>query len=342
MVMVGALAGAFVLLLVSAFTSVLGTGGPLGRGREAVNAAYESNAGDCLNWSKDLADAQKVECGKQHKFEVTGAANLEATYPKDAPFPDGTLWQKIVQDNCVQTSLNYLSNKFDPHGKYSVGSLNPDEKRWINGDRSVRCGVQVSAPSGALLPSFGSAKTADQSDVFDPTVCLGITQTGDVGDPIECAQPHAFEIVGVVDLNVALPGDFPPVDKQEGAMSAQCATITAEYTGGADLKAKGLLVTWDTRLAESWAVGSRKANCKIGAVPVNGKLAPWTGSVRNPNAPPITPSNPPQTTSVRPQDEPTGAPLHSESGQPPSSSQPPSSGLQVPTLRPSTETSATP
>ena len=74
--MIGALAGAFVLLLLSAFTSVLGVGGgPLGRAREAINAAYESNAGDCLNWSKDLSDAQKVECGKEHKFEVTGTAS---------------------------------------------------------------------------------------------------------------------------------------------------------------------------------------------------------------------------------------------------------------------------
>jgi hypothetical protein len=336
--MLGALAGAFVLLLLSAFTSVLGVGGgPLGRAREAINAAYESNAGDCLNWSKDLSDAQKVECGKEHKFEVTGTADVGSTYPKDAPFPDGTLWQKIVQDNCVQTSLTYLSSKFDPFGKYSVGSLNPDEKRWTNGDRSLRCGLQVSAPSGALLPSFGSAKTTDQSDVFDPAVCIGITQTGDVGDPVECGQPHAFEITGVVDLNAALPGDFPPDDKQEAAMSAECAKVTAEYTGGADLRAKGLLITWDTRKPESWAVGSRKANCKIGAAPVNGKLAPWTGSVRNPDAPPLKPSNPPQTTTVKPQDEPTGKPLHSESGEPSSTAPSSSSGLQIPSLGPSSD-----
>ncbi|GLZ32561.1 hypothetical protein Lesp02_47490 [Lentzea sp. NBRC 105346] len=332
--MLGALAGAFILLMLSAFTTVLGTGGPLGHSRSAVNAAYEANAGDCLNWSKDLSDAQKVDCGKQHKFEVSGLADLSATYPASAPFPDGTLWQKISQDHCAQTSLTYLSNKFDPFGKYSVGSLNPDEKRWVAGDRSIRCGLQVSAPSGALLPSFGSAKNVDQSDVFDPAVCLGVTPEGNVGDPVDCAQAHTFEIVGIVDLG---NGEFPAPEKQEATMAEQCAKITAEYTGGADLRAKNLLVSWDTRKQESWAAGSHKANCKVGAVPADGKLVPWTGSVRNPNAPPITPSNPPQTTTVQ-QSEATGAPLHSESAS--STAPPSSSGLQVPTLRPPTTTSS--
>jgi len=101
-------------------------------------------------------------------------------------------------------------------------------------------------------------------------------------------------------------------------MSEKCAAIAAEYTGGADLKAKNLLITWDTRAEESWAVGSRKANCKIGAVPQGEKLVAWEGTVRNPNGAPLTTANPPQTTSVKAQAEPTGAPLHSESGQPPS------------------------
>lgn len=313
--MIGASVGAFLLLGLSAFTSWPVGGGPLGQSRDPVNQAYESGTGDCLNWTKsNLSDVAKVDCGSQHLFEVTGVVDIASEYGEGAAFPDDATWQKISTDHCAKTSLQYLDNKFDPFGKYSVGPLNPGEKQWQSGYRKLRCGLQVAGPGGGLLPSYGTAKTQDQSDVYDPGVCLGINGKS-VGDPIDCVKPHTYEIVGVVDLNVSIPGDFPPLDKQDEVLSGQCATVAAEYSGGADLKARGLIVTWDNRVAESWAVGSRKVNCKIGAVPPdNTGLTAWEGSVRNPNAPPIKPSNPPQTTAVQAQDEPTGAPLHSETG----------------------------
>lgn len=319
--MLGAFAGAFILLMLSAFTSVF-SGGPLSPKREVVNAAYQAVAGECLNWNRaDLQDAQKVDCSAAHKFEVTGTADITAAYPKEAPFPNPEAWAKIAQEHCAQTTATYMSNKLDPKGKYGVSTLNPDENRWKGGYRQLRCGLQVTAPSGAALPSYGSAKTADQSNVYDPGICVALGENNVVGDPIECAQPHAFEIIGVV----AHPeGEFLTVDKQDAIMSERCAAIAAEYTGGADLKAKGLLVTWDVRVEESWAVGSRKANCKIGAVPDGDKLVAWKDSVRNPNGAPLTTANPPQTTSVKPQDEPTGAPLHSSGAEQPSGSNKPS------------------
>ena len=307
-----------------------------------MNPAYEAVAGDCLNWTKsDLSDVTKVDCASQHLFEVTGTVDITPSYGKDAKFPDGMLWQKISQDHCAETSLNYLTGKFDPFGKYSVGVLNPGERRWAEGYRLLRCGLQVSGPAGGLLPSYGTAKTQDQSDVYDPGVCLGINGNS-VGDPVQCSKEHTYEVIGVVDLGTTLPSDFPPPDKQDPVLSEQCAKIAAEYTAGADLKARNLVVAWDNRVAESWAAGSKKTNCKIGAVPVDNRLVPWTGSVRNPNAPPLTTSNPPQTTSVRPQDEPTGAPLHSPSAEPSSSAPtssggpvpPPNSGSQTPTAAP--------
>lgn len=319
--MLGAFAGAFALLMLSAFTSVF-AGGPLDTRRDQVNVAYQAVAGDCLNWERaDLSDAQKVDCSAAHKFEVTGIADITGAYPKEAPIPNPEGWAKISQEHCAQTATSYMSGKLDPKGKYGVSSLNPDEKRWSGGYRQLRCGLQVAAPSGAALPSFGSAKTQDQSNVYDPGVCLALDENNTIGDPIECAQPHAFEIIGVVQHP---EGPFLPLEQQEKAMFENCNAMAAEYTGGADLKAKGLLVTYDTRVEESWAVGSRKANCKIGAIPEGEKLVAWKGSVRNPNGAPLTTANPPQTTSVKPQNEPTGAPLHSETGEQPSGSNQPS------------------
>jgi hypothetical protein len=338
--MIGASVGAFLLLGLSAFTSWPVSGGGVGGGpggREAVNPAYESNASDCLNWRKpDLSDVQKVDCGTSHLFEVTGTVDISAQYGKDAPFPADDLWQKISTDHCAKPSLDYLGGKFDPFGKYTVGPLNPGAQQWASGYRTLRCGLQVVGPAGGLLPSFGSAKAQDQSDVYDPGVCLGINGNS-VGDPIPCAEPHTFEIVGVVDLGASLPGDFPAPEKQDEVLPAKCDAMAAEYSGGADLKAKNLVVTWDNRVLESWTAGSKKVNCKIGAAvgADAAGLTAWVGSVRNPNAPPLATSNPPQTTAVS-QAEATGAPLHSGSNSAPSSSgkQPPS-GSSAPSTTPS-------
>jgi len=321
--MVGAFVGAFALLMLSAFTSVF-AGGPLSTKRDLVNAAYQAVAGDCLNWEKaDLSDAQKVDCAAAHKFEVTGTADITGAYPKEAPFPNPETWEKISQEHCAQAATTYMSGKLDPKGKYGVSSLNTSEKRWADGDRQLRCGLQVAAPSGAALPSYGTAKGQDQSNVYDPGVCIALGENNTIGDPIECAQPHAFEIVGTVQHP---EGPFIPIEQQEKLMSEHCTPIANEYTGGADLKAKGLIISYDTRAEESWAVGSRRANCKIAALPEGEKLVAWKDSVRNPNGAPLTTKNPPQTTSVKPQAEPTGAPLHSETGKPSGSTDPSDSG----------------
>ena len=319
--MIGASVGGFLLLGLSAFTSWPVSGSGLLGGEAAkptVNPAYESEAADCLNWAKpDLSDVKKVDCGNQHLFEVTGKVDISAEYAKEAKYPAAADWAKISLDHCTKPSLDYLAGKFDPFGKYTVGPLNPGEQEWNAGFRTLRCGLQVVGPAGGLLPSFGTAKKQDQSDVYDPGVCLGLNGKS-VGDPVDCAQPHTFEIVGVVDLATAIGPDFPAPEKQDEVLPATCDTMAAEYSGGADLKGKGLVVTWDNRLPESWTAGSHKVNCKIGAVPQGEKLVAWEGSVRNPNGAPLTTANPPQTTSVKAQAEPTGAPLHSESGQPPS------------------------
>ncbi len=335
LVMLGAFAGAFLLLALSTFTSwPVGAGGLGAAGTTTVNPVMAAQAGDCLNWTKkDLSDVAKVDCTSQHLFEVTGVADISAAHGPQAPFPDDAQWQQISQEQCGKMSLDYLGGKFDPFGKYTVGPLSPGERLWREGQRTIRCGLQVAGPAGGLLPSYGTARTQDQSDVYDPGVCLGITETRSVADPVECVKPHTFEITGVVTLP---PGDFPPLEQQDNIMVGECARITAEYTGGADLQARGLIVAWDTRAPESWAAGSRLANCKIGATPTDNSLTAWEGSVRNPNAPPLTTSNPPQTTAVQ-QDEATGAPLHSQSN---SSSAAPSSSGEKPSGKPDESTTA--
>ncbi|QUF01805.1 septum formation family protein [Actinosynnema pretiosum subsp. pretiosum] len=333
-VLVGAFVGALLLLGLSSFTTLPFSSGPLGgvTPPERIDPFEAAQAGDCLNWDRaDLADIGKVECSASHLFEVSGVVDISSEYGPQAPFPDATTWQTINADHCASESLKYLSNKLDPFGKYTVGPLNPGEKRWAAGKRTLRCGLQVAAPSGRLLPAYGSARTQDQSDVHDPGVCLGI-QDNSIGDPVSCEEPHTFEIIGVVDLGAGNTR-FPTEDEQESLMTERCDAIANEYSGGKVIKERGLLVTWDYRAQESWDAGSKLANCKVGALPNGTLLTAWTGSVHNPDAPPLAPSNPPQTSAVQ-QAEATGAPMHSEapasessapSSPAPSSSTPPSS-----------------
>ncbi|WP_253767993.1 septum formation family protein [Goodfellowiella coeruleoviolacea] len=295
--MAGASAGAFALLASSTLVSWPVSGSGLALSSTTTSTAHpdeQAAAGDCLNWTRpDGSDMVRVSCDESHLFEVTGTADISAGYGPDAKFPDQTLWQKIAQDACTDTSLSYLSGKFDPNGKFSVSSLKLSQERWRAGNRTLRCGLQSPGVTGKLLPVTGSARD-DQSDVYEPGTCLGI-DNGTVSDPVDCAQEHSWEIVGIIDLSPQFPtGDYPPNGRQDDVLYGLCETLTKDYTGGRDLKAAGLSFTWDNRTEESWAAGSHRVNCKVGALLEDKSgLAPWTGSVRAARS------------------DPTGAPMHS-------------------------------
>lgn len=335
LVMAGAVVGGFALLLLSTFTSWPVPGGAAaGHGEDAaaVAAAYQATAGDCLAWSRsDGSDMAKVDCAAPHLFEVSARVDIGAKYPGGAAFPDGTTWRKVFQDTCTDPTGKYLGGKLDPFGKFAVAALKPSLDRWQQGDRTLRCGLQVVGPSGTLFPFSGPVSGQDQSDVHEPGTCLGI-QGKSVSDPVDCAEPHSWEIVGTVDLGKQFK-DFPPTDQQDGYLSDQCGKIAADYTGGADLGSKGLGVAWDNRAPESWAAGSHLVDCKVGSMLKDGSgLQEVRGSVRNPNAPKPTqtPTKAGGITPVKPQAEPTGAPMHSDPSGSSSASAPASSSGAAP------------
>ncbi|WP_245614452.1 septum formation family protein [Actinokineospora inagensis] len=279
--MSGAFAGSLLLLISSmAFSWPVGAGGGLSAEEERARA-FDSPAGSCLNWTPpDPTDMRRVDCAQPHLFEVTSNVDISADYPASAPPPDLDHWQDIAQAKCTPSATSYLGGKLDPYGKFRVNALKPVDSQWQNGDRKLRCGLQRIAPSGGLLPSTGSAATQDQSDVHDPGTCLELNGQK-IGDPISCDKAHAYEIVGSVDLSQAFTGDFPADDAQREKAIELCAAVTKEYTGGADLTAKHLTPYSDTLKQESWAAGSRKVDCKVGAkLPDGSGLAPITNSVR--------------------------------------------------------------
>jgi hypothetical protein len=261
--MVGAFVGAVVLL-----GSSVVAGWPILPGRAAQDPATvvaSASPGTCLTWTRpDAGNLSAVDCARPHLFEVTGSADISGTYPPGSPFPDQQAWQQAAQTSCTTGATNYLG-KLDPHGKYTVGALKPTSSQWASGDRSLRCGLQRSTPSGQLLSTSGSARGADQSDVYPAGTCLALVKKA-AGGPVSCDRQHSYEIVGTVSLRGQFPDTYPPVGQQQNALGTLCQPVAANYTGNANLNQYKLSVTWDTITQQSWDAGSYQVNCKIGAL----------------------------------------------------------------------------
>jgi Septum formation len=276
--MVGAFVGAVILLGYS-----VATGWPpvlAAKAADPATVVADATTGECLTWTQpDANDLGSVDCAQPHLFEVTGTADVSGTYPAGAPFPATDAWQKAAQTACAAGVTSYLG-KLDPYGRFVVGALKPTSAQWSSGQRTLHCGVQRPTPSGQLLPTTGTAKGADQSNVYATGTCLALVNKTS-GGPVPCGDTHAYEIVGTVDLHGKFPGGYPPVDQQQTALGDLCKPVVQSYTGGADLGQYQLTATWDTIRQESWDAGSYRVNCKIGALLQDGSgLGPVTNSVK--------------------------------------------------------------
>jgi hypothetical protein len=293
LVMIGAFVGALVVLATSVAFSwpVSVQADPV----DEASLAFNSPPGTCLAWANPTgADIHRVDCKQPHVFEMSGVVDISADYPGDAPSPPIDQWQKIKADKCTPSVTAYLGGKLDPYGKFTVDALKPTDAQWRDGDRKLRCGIQRAAPSGSRLATTGSATGQDQSNVYDPGTCLALVDNT-IGDPVQCVNGHAYEIVGNVDLSTAFDGSsYPDEKKQASKLIDLCGKASKSYTGGLDLSKRHLTLYWDTLKKESWAAGSRRVDCKVGAVSSDGKsLRSVAGSVRK------APTTPPTTTTKR-------------------------------------------
>jgi hypothetical protein len=281
------MAGAFIGALAVLFMSVLfswpvSVKGAADTAAEEAAAAFDSPSGTCLDWPNDAPqNMRRVPCDQPHTFEVTSNVEIGGDYGASAPTPDEKGWQQIVTEKCTQVGATYLGGTLDPFGKYTVGALKPTADQWRDGDRKLRCGVQRVTPSGKrLLSTTGTAAKQDQSNVHDPGTCFGLVNDKEVGDPVDCGTEHSYEVVGNVDLAAAFPNGYPTEELQLEKTVDLCPPVAAKYTGNKDLAALTLSLYSDVLKAESWAAGSHKVNCKVGALEQDGSLRPVTGSVR--------------------------------------------------------------
>lgn len=286
LVMGGIFAGALIALALTVVFSGAsgfagGAGGGAGKLSAAAEEAFHSPPGSCLSWDNpDASDAHKVDCAQPHLFEVTGVVDIGAQYPEDAPAPSLEQWQQISQAKCTADVKPYLGHNLDPYGKLSTNLLRPTASQWSDGDRQLRCGLQWAGPGGKLQPLTGPAKEQDQSLVWALGTCLALLGKG-VGDPVDCGQPHSYEIIATVDLATKFKDGYPAQPDQKTFLDTECTKATDDYTGSSDLAAKHLILTWDLREQESWDAGSTKVNCKVAAkLPDNSGLQAVTGSLK--------------------------------------------------------------
>jgi hypothetical protein len=284
------MAGAFIGALSALTLSVVfswsdaaagGAGGGSGRLSPAADEAFHAPPHTCLTWSqRDAADAHKVDCAQPHLFEVSSVVDISAEFPAGAPSPSLDVWQQISQAHCADDAKTYLGRPLDPYGRLMVNLLRPTIGQWAAGDRQLRCGLQWTGPGGGPQPTTGAAADQQQSYVWEPGTCLALNGKS-VGDPIDCTQQHSYEIIATLDLRTKFTASYPSQSDQAAWLDTECSKAATDYTGGTDLGAKKLILTWDVREQESWDAGSTLVNCKVGAKLDDGSgLAPVQGSLK--------------------------------------------------------------
>ncbi|MFZ2173247.1 MAG: septum formation family protein [Rhodococcus sp. (in: high G+C Gram-positive bacteria)] len=265
--------------------------GPQATSHSTEGGAFASAAaGDCLDWTpstdpkEDRKDVAEVDCSEEHRFEVAAPLDLGvypgAEFGPGSRYPGALRFAALRDEHCVAAVNSYLGARFDPYGKFSVGLMFPSETGWDSGERTLRCGLQLSSTAGTLLPFTGRVADHDQSNVWDASTCIGISQNVPT-DPVDCAQPHAFEVISVVDLATRFPDSMPSVEDQDKYLEGVCTQASNEYLGSADaLRNKTLTLFWDNLELDSWLAGSRRVNCSVGKETDSGGFATITGGAK--------------------------------------------------------------
>lgn len=245
-----------------------------------------SESGQCFTWAAAKVPVLKViSCTDPHYFEI--AAKLDtAHYPTsefaaDSPRPSVERFTQIRNEYCPPLVRSYLGGKLDPLGRFVIGMMYPSVAGWDNGDRTLRCGLQLATVDGLERAFTGRVKDQDQSQQWAVGTCLGINSTTrQATDPVkDCSQPHSLEVTGIVSLDSFTPAsvakaptsnsgtasNWPSRQRQEAELKKICPTLTNKYLGNPQrLGHTTLNVQWNILSEISWLAGSRHVLCYLG------------------------------------------------------------------------------
>ena len=206
----------------------------------------------------------------EHRFEVAGAARPVACSraPSSAPV-------RVTRVRCGSPQLRdeHCTPVVELVPRLEVRSVRQVQRRSDVPQR-VRLGVgrahsalrpAVLEHHRDLLPFVGRVAEQDQSNVWDAGTCIGINQNVPT-DPVDCAQPHAFEVISVVDLGHPVPRRRCRPSKTRTSISKACARRppTSTSVPPTRLRNKTLTLFWDNIELDSWLAGSRRVNCSVG------------------------------------------------------------------------------
>lgn len=264
--------------------------GPATNGTVTGKNFGSAETGECLQWTPtddpetDRQDLTAVSCAEPHRFEVAKDVDMTA-YPgmEFAPgsvYPNGQRFGQLREEHCVDVVTSYLGAKFDPKGKFSIGLMFPSQSGWAAGERTLRCGIQQSSNTGIPQEMTGSVLDQDQSNVWQAGTCVGINQNVPA-DPVDCSQPHAYEVASVIDLRQRFPTGIPNEGDQDSFLEQTCADAVTGYLGSdTALRDKTLTLFWNTIDVTSWLAGSRQVSCSIGKELDQGGFAAIAGSAK--------------------------------------------------------------
>ena len=288
------------LLIAGVITALPGTGTGrnsigLNSGSSALgpraNATFDAaKSGTCLNWPEQVPDAATiVDCKDQHRFEVAEAIDMRTfpgtEYGPDAAPPTDARIRQISQEQCQAAARQYLGERYDPNGRFSVSLVWSGDKAWRQaGERRMLCGLQLAGPDNRQLAFAGKVADVDQSKVWPAGTCLGIdpatNQPTDV--PIDCVKPHAMEVTGAVNLGQQFPGPVPPDGDQDQFVKDTCTKMTDAYLAPVELRKTTLTLIYSTVSLPSWTAGSKQVSCSIGATLGNGGWSTLLNSAKGP------------------------------------------------------------
>ncbi|ADG96692.1 conserved hypothetical protein [Segniliparus rotundus DSM 44985] len=271
-----------------------------------AQARRAEEPGACLALGPGGQPGGAVDCAAEHVFEVAASVDLN-DYPgtvfSSTAYPDQKQIAAWDQQLCSGVVNNYLRGRFDTHGRFKIGALLSSESAWAHGGHTLRCGLEVPGGNGALLSFTNRVADQDQSLTYDTGVCVGAEHNMPT-EPVDCSQPHAFEVIGQTDLAKLFPGrsdtDPPTEDEQNDKLKVLCEQAAEAYLGNAErLRASTLDVNWTIVKTQSWLVGSRKTVCFVARHNDQG-FAVVTGSAKGDvlidGAKPVAPPKPTRST----------------------------------------------
>lgn len=293
-ILIGGVAAGGVLFATGGFDD-LGEVGSSVIGDNAVeqNDFTRSEAGDCLTWTADApGDPVTVDCTSAHRFEVSGVIDTAsfptAEFASTAPWPGVERFAEIRDENCSVMASRYLGGGLDPQGRFAPGLMFPSRAEWERGVRSLRCGIEQPGAGGVQEEFKGRVRDIDQSFTWPDGACIGIDAATRkaTGVVVNCAEPHAFQVTGSVDLSQRFGGrnsgkPWPSVNDQNEYLRGICPTHTNRFFGGAKkFKDTTLNVQWSVLSEVSWLTGSRRVFCYV-ALPNRGGFATLLGDARD-------------------------------------------------------------